>query len=47
MFGLIFVLKCTSACLTLINVVDKEVDLHWVGALAVPVHLDLMALCAP
>jgi len=47
MFGLIFVLEYTSPCLTLINVVDKEVDLHWVRALAVPVHLDFMALYAP
>ena len=41
------VLEYTSPCLTLINTVDKEINLHWVQAFTVPMHLDLMALCAP
>jgi hypothetical protein len=47
MFGLILVLEYTSPCPTLINVVDKEIDLHWVRAFTVPMHLNLIALYAP
>ena len=30
-----------------LNLIDRQIDLQWVRALKVLMHLDLMALCAP